>query len=124
VSLICLEGFVRYLGVHSVYLPASLFFPSTNAIMGLRVTSPSEQPMPATIDIPDPATWTVLDGDAVTQTTAGGNPSTMPSYLGADSTRTLTQYLRIPIYLGYIIFGRRLFGTGTGATDRLSTDKI
>jgi hypothetical protein len=59
--------FVLYLDVHSVYLPASLFFSSINAIMALRVTQPSKQPMPATIDIPDPAPWTVLDGDAVTQ---------------------------------------------------------
>src|SRR5271168_1337420 len=59
--------FVWYLGVHSVYLPTSLFSSSTNAIMALRVTPTSEQPMPATIDIPDPAPWTVLDGDAITQ---------------------------------------------------------
>src|SRR4051794_31771913 len=71
----------------------------TNAIMALKVTPASEQPMPATIDIPDLAPWTVLDGDANTQNYGWRQPHfTMPSYLGADSTRTLIQYLRIPIY--------------------------
>ena len=81
--------------------------------------------MPATIDIPGPSPWTILDGGANTQGYCWGQPQYNALISGRGFNADFNTILeKSQSTLGYIIFGCCLFGTGTGATGRLSADKI